>query len=93
MQRRRFIGSLAAGAAVSAPFIGTAISRVDGRAKVTGAAKYAAESNQPGLAHAALVAATSSEKSGVSSGTNSSSGWPTRRARPTPKNCSAERLA
>jgi len=41
-----------------APFIGTAISRVDGRAKVTGAAKYAAEFNQPGLAHAALVAAT-----------------------------------
>ena len=32
---------------------------------------------------------SSSEKSGVSSGTNSLSGWPTRRARPTPKNCSA----
>jgi xanthine dehydrogenase YagR molybdenum-binding subunit len=30
--------------------IGTPISRVDGRAKVTGAAKYAAEYNRPGLA-------------------------------------------
>ena len=36
---------------------------------------------------------SSREKSGVSSGTNSSSGWPTRRVRPTPKNCSADRLA
>ncbi len=36
---------------------------------------------------------SSSEKSGVSSGMNSVSGWPTRRARPTPKNCSADRLA
>src|SRR5262245_55126550 len=32
------------------PHIGTPTSRVDGRAKVTGAAKYAAEYNQPGLA-------------------------------------------
>ena len=35
---------------------------------------------------------SSSEKSGVSSGTNSSSGWPTRRARPAPKNCSADEV-
>ena len=34
-----------------APYIGTATSRVDGIAKVTGAAKYAAELNVPGLAH------------------------------------------
>ena len=31
-------------------YIGTATSRVDGRAKVTGAAKYAAEYNMNGLA-------------------------------------------
>src|SRR5688572_3329166 len=30
--------------------IGTPTSRIDGRAKVTGAAKYAAEYNRPGLA-------------------------------------------
>jgi xanthine dehydrogenase YagR molybdenum-binding subunit len=39
-------------------YIGTATSRVDGRAKVTGAAKYAGEFNQPGLAHASLVTST-----------------------------------
>ena len=33
-----------------APYIGTATSRIDGIAKVTGAAKYAAEFNTPGLA-------------------------------------------
>ena len=38
-----------------APYIGTATSRVDGIAKVTGAAKYAAEFNVPGLAHASVV--------------------------------------
>ncbi|HTV89564.1 MAG TPA: xanthine dehydrogenase family protein molybdopterin-binding subunit [Stellaceae bacterium] len=38
-----------------AAHIGTAASRIDGRAKVTGAAKYAAEFNVRGLAHAALV--------------------------------------
>src|SRR5262249_24269488 len=46
---------------VSAPmasYIGTSVSRVDGRAKVTGAAKYAAEFKAPGLAYAAVVAAT-----------------------------------
>lgn len=35
--------------------IGTATSRVDGRAKVTGAAKYAGEHNIAGLAHGSLV--------------------------------------
>ncbi len=41
-----------------APYIGTATSRIDGIAKVTGAAKYAAEFNTPGLAHASLVTST-----------------------------------
>ncbi len=41
-----------------APYIGTATSRVDGLAKVTGTAKYAAEYNAPGLAHASMVGAT-----------------------------------
>jgi xanthine dehydrogenase YagR molybdenum-binding subunit len=41
-----------------APYIGTATSRVDGVAKVTGAAKYAAEFNVPGLAYASIVTAT-----------------------------------
>jgi xanthine dehydrogenase YagR molybdenum-binding subunit len=39
-------------------YIGTATSRVDGRAKVTGMAKYAGEYNQTGLAHASVVAST-----------------------------------
>jgi xanthine dehydrogenase YagR molybdenum-binding subunit len=39
-------------------YIGTATSRVDGRAKVTGAAKYAGEFNIPGLAHASVVTST-----------------------------------
>jgi xanthine dehydrogenase YagR molybdenum-binding subunit len=39
-------------------YIGTATSRVDGRAKVTGAAKYAGEYNVPGLAHGYVVAAS-----------------------------------
>jgi xanthine dehydrogenase YagR molybdenum-binding subunit len=39
-------------------YIGTATSRVDGRAKVTGAAKYAGEFNTAGLAHASLVTST-----------------------------------
>jgi xanthine dehydrogenase YagR molybdenum-binding subunit len=38
-----------------APYIGTPTSRVDGRAKVTGAAKYAAEFNSPGLAYGSVV--------------------------------------
>jgi xanthine dehydrogenase YagR molybdenum-binding subunit len=41
-----------------APYIGTPTSRVDGRAKVTGAAKYAAEFDAPDLAHASVVGAT-----------------------------------
>src|SRR5262245_38364641 len=36
-------------------YIGTATSRVDGRAKVTGAAKYAADYNQDGIAFGAVV--------------------------------------
>jgi xanthine dehydrogenase YagR molybdenum-binding subunit len=40
------------------PYIGSAISRIDGVAKVTGAAKYAAEHNAPGLAHGSVVCAT-----------------------------------
>ncbi|PWT84543.1 MAG: aldehyde oxidase, partial [Proteobacteria bacterium] len=39
-------------------YIGTATSRVDGVAKVTGAAKYAAEINVPGLAHGSVVSST-----------------------------------
>ena len=39
-------------------YIGTPTSRVDGRAKVTGAAKYAAEFKAPGLAHGNVVAST-----------------------------------
>jgi xanthine dehydrogenase YagR molybdenum-binding subunit len=41
-----------------APYIGTSTSRIDGHAKVTGAAKYAAEFNVPGLAHASAVTST-----------------------------------
>jgi xanthine dehydrogenase YagR molybdenum-binding subunit len=36
-------------------YIGSSISRADGRAKVTGTAKYAAEFNAPGLAYASVV--------------------------------------
>ena len=39
-------------------YIGTPTSRVDGRAKVTGAAKYAAEYKAPDLAYAAVVTST-----------------------------------
>ena len=41
-----------------APYIGTPTSRVDGHAKVKGAAKYAGEFNVPGLAYGAVVAST-----------------------------------
>ena len=41
-----------------APYIGTPTSRVDGRAKVTGAAKYAGEFNAPGLAYGSVVTST-----------------------------------
>jgi xanthine dehydrogenase YagR molybdenum-binding subunit len=40
------------------PYIGTATSRIDGRAKVTGAAKYAAEFSAPGLAYGFIVDST-----------------------------------
>src|SRR5215468_8527499 len=39
-------------------YIGTPASRVDGRAKVTGAAKYAGEFNTNGLAHGSVVASS-----------------------------------
>ena len=39
-------------------YIGTATSRIDGLAKVTGAAKYAGEFNAAGLAHACVVGST-----------------------------------
>ena len=39
-------------------YIGTPTSRVDGRAKVTGAAKYAGEFNTTGLAHGSVVTST-----------------------------------
>ena len=41
-----------------APYIGTSVSRVDGRAKVTGAAQYAAEFDAPDLAYGRVVTAT-----------------------------------
>jgi len=41
-----------------APYIGTSTSRIDGVAKVTGAAKYAGEFNVPGLAYGSVVTAT-----------------------------------
>ena len=41
-----------------APYIGTSTSRVDGFAKVTGAAKYAAEFNVPGLTYGSVVTST-----------------------------------
>jgi xanthine dehydrogenase YagR molybdenum-binding subunit len=41
-----------------ATHIGTATSRIDGVAKVTGAAKYAAEYNAPGLVYASIVTST-----------------------------------
>ena len=40
------------------PYIGTPTSRIDGRAKVTGQAKYAAEFNVPGLLHGYVVPST-----------------------------------
>src|SRR3982074_198300 len=40
------------------PYIGSATSRVDGRAKVTGEARYAGEFSIPGLAYGSAVGAT-----------------------------------
>jgi xanthine dehydrogenase YagR molybdenum-binding subunit len=39
-------------------YIGTPTSRVDGHAKVTGAAKYAGEFNTTGLAYGSVVEST-----------------------------------
>ena len=39
-------------------FIGQPVSRVDGRPKVTGAATYAAEFDQPGQAYGVIVRST-----------------------------------
>ena len=39
-------------------YIGTPVSRLDGQAKVTGAAKYAGEFGTADLAHASVVAST-----------------------------------
>ena len=41
-----------------ASYIGSATSRVDGRAKVTGEARYAGEFNIPGLVHGYVVEST-----------------------------------
>jgi xanthine dehydrogenase YagR molybdenum-binding subunit len=41
-----------------APYIGTSQSRIDGIAKVTGTAKYAAEFNVPGLVYGGIVGST-----------------------------------
>ena len=49
-------------------YIGTPTSRVDGRAKVTGAAKYAAEFNEPGLALGPGLAHGSVVTSGIAKG-------------------------
>ena len=38
--------------------VGTPVTRVDGPAKVTGAARYTAEVALPGMAHLAIVGAT-----------------------------------
>ena len=43
------------------PYIGTPTSRIDGRAKVTGAAQYAGEFNVPGLVYGSLVTSTISK--------------------------------
>jgi xanthine dehydrogenase YagR molybdenum-binding subunit len=40
------------------PYVGTSTSRIDGIAKVTGAAKYAAEFNAPGLLYGGIVTST-----------------------------------
>jgi xanthine dehydrogenase YagR molybdenum-binding subunit len=44
-----------ASATVAAPSVGTPLNRVDGRLKVTGGAKYAAEFALPNVAHAVIV--------------------------------------
>src|SRR5215510_11676430 len=46
------------GVSMTTNYIGRPISRVDGRAKVTGAAKYAAEYNVPNLAYGCVVSSS-----------------------------------
>jgi xanthine dehydrogenase YagR molybdenum-binding subunit len=58
------------------PWIGQPLPRVDGRAKVTGAARYAAEFNQPGQAHAVIVSSTIGLGRIVSIDTEAVAGWP-----------------
>jgi xanthine dehydrogenase YagR molybdenum-binding subunit len=43
---------------MSMGFIGASVTRVDGRAKVTGAARYAADFNQPNQLYAVIVSVT-----------------------------------
>src|SRR5690242_4193285 len=43
---------------MNTPLIGTPVSRIDGHAKVTGAAQYAGEFDAPDLAYGAVVTAT-----------------------------------
>jgi xanthine dehydrogenase YagR molybdenum-binding subunit len=43
---------------MTAPLIGGEVSRVDGRAKTTGSARYAADHREPEMAHAVVVQAT-----------------------------------
>lgn len=43
---------------MTSTIVGQPLARVDGRDKVTGRARYAAEFNQPGMAHAVIVSAT-----------------------------------
>ena len=57
-----------------APYIGTATPRIDGIAKVTGAAKYAAEFNAPGLLHASIVTSTIAKGRITSIDTNAAKG-------------------
>ena len=48
--------------------IGTSTSRVDGFAKVTGAAKYAAEFNTPGLLYGSVVTSTIAKNDAANGG-------------------------
>jgi xanthine dehydrogenase YagR molybdenum-binding subunit len=43
---------------MTAPLLGTPVNRVDGTEKVTGRARYAADSREPGMAHGYLVLST-----------------------------------
>lgn len=43
---------------MSAPLVGAPVDRVDGRLKVTGAAKYSAEVAVPNLAYGVIVTST-----------------------------------